>query len=391
MRATNRMIRAAFLAVVTTLLAGCTMSAALRHDEIRSVWGPGRTLPAPTVFFATDRQREGDSFALSWGGVAHCGRAVVRISNAVTAPAPDPALTHIACEGPGGMADFTAQVARAARAQGCTRVLVVVHGFNLTFRNSLLHGAQIAMDTQWRCATLLLNWASEGMFNRYAADIERSGFAVPLLIELLRGLNAQGLKPDILGHSMGARIALGAVAALCPAPTPLAGELILIAPDVSAEAGNDDFGRLLARDMQCAERATIYASDYDLALMASESLHGGVPRAGQQPLRNLQYQAALPRVDAVDATFGPGDPSGHAYLVFAHEALSDIMWLLNGDTLAQRAGRGTLVCVGSIAASCDGGRYMLKVEESRQPGLWRRMLRNVWPLILPFQNIRVAR
>ncbi len=357
----------------------------LRHDEIRSVWGPGRTLPAPTVFFATDRQREGDSFALNWGGVAHCGRAVVRISNAVTAPAPDPALTHIACEGPDSMADFAAQVARAARAQGCTRVLVVVHGFNLTFRNSLLHGAQIAMDTQWRCATLLLNWASEGMFNRYAADIERSGFAVPLLIELLRNLSAQGLTPDLLGHSMGARIALGAVAALCPSPRKLAGELILIAPDVSAGAGNDDFGRLLARDMACASRATVYSSDYDLALMASESFHGGVPRAGQQPLRNLQYQSALPRVDAVDATFGPGDPSGHAYFVFAHEALNDIMWLLNGDTLAQRAQRGTLVCAASISPSCDGGRYMLKVAEDRQPSLWRRAVRTVWPLLLPFQ------
>lgn len=385
MRATNTIMRAAMLAMAAVLLAGCTMSAALRHDEIRSVWGPGRTLPAPTVFFATDRQREGDGFALSWGGVAHCGRAVVRISNALTAPAPDPALTHIACEGPDDMAAFAAQVARAAKAQGCTRVLVVVHGFNLTFRNSLLHGAQIAMDTQWRCATLLLNWASEGMFNRYAADIERSGFAVPLLIELLRNLSAQGLTPDLLGHSMGARIALGAVAALCPSPRKLAGELILIAPDVSAGAGNDDFGRLLARDMACANRATVYASDYDLALMASESFHGGVPRAGQQPLANLQYQAAIPRVEAVDATFGPGDPSGHAYFVFAHEALNDIMWLLNGDTLAQRTARGTLTCVGSTDAACAGGRYMLKVETSRQPGLWRQMLRKIWPLLLPFQ------
>src|SRR5882672_422994 len=27
------------------LLSGCTLSAALRHDEIRSVWGPGGALP----------------------------------------------------------------------------------------------------------------------------------------------------------------------------------------------------------------------------------------------------------------------------------------------------------------------------------------------------------
>ena len=385
MRAGRNIWKAVLACAGAALLSGCTLSAALRQDEIRSVWGPGRALQPPTVHFITDRQREGESFGLGWGGTAHCGRATVRIANAVSAAAPDPALTHIACEGSGQMAQFTAELARATRAQGCDRVLIVVHGFNLTFRTGLLHGAQIAMDTQWRCATLLVNWASEGMFNRYAADIERSGYAVPLLIEVLRGLAAEGIRAELLGHSMGARIALGAVAALCAAPTPIAGELILVAPDVSAEAGNDDFARLLARDMACARRATVYASDYDLALMASESFHGGVPRAGQQPLRNLEYQKAMTRVDAVDATFGPGDPSGHAYFVFAYEALSDLMWVLDGATVAERVAKGTLTCVGSQAADCAGGRAMLKVEDSRQPSLWRRAVRAVWPLILPFQ------
>ena len=381
---TGRIILTAMLAAAAALaLSGCTLSAALRHDEIRSVWG--RSLPAPTIFFATDREPEGDSFGLAWGGTPRCGRAVVPIANAVSPARPDPKLEHIGCASPAQITAFIQAIAAEAKSRNCDRVLVIVHGFNLTFRNGLLHGSQIAMDTQWRCATLLLNWASEGMFNRYAADIERSGYAVPLLIEVLRGLAAEGIRAELLGHSMGARIALGAVAALCAAPTPIAGELILVAPDVSAEAGNDDFARLLARDMACARRATVYASDYDLALMASESFHGGVPRAGQQPLRNLEYQKAMTRVDAVDATFGPGDPSGHAYFVFAYEALSDLMWVLDGATVAERVAKGTLTCVGSQAADCAGGRAMLKVEDSRQPSLWRRAVRAVWPLILPFQ------
>ncbi len=386
MRAGRNIWKAAMLAAMAMVLSGCTLSAALRHDEIRSVWGPGRTLPAPTVFFATDRQPAGDGFGLDWGGVAHCGRATVRIANAVSAAAPDPTLTPIDCEGAGQMTQFAAAIAAAAKAGNCNRVLVIVHGFNLTFRNAMLHGAQIAMDSQWRCATLLLNWSSEGMFNRYATDIERSGYAVPLLIELLRALQAQGLTPDILGHSMGARITLSAVAALCAAPAPLVGEMILMAPDVSAQAGNDDFGRLVARDIACTRRATVYASDYDLALMASESIHGGVPRAGQQPLRNLQYEA-MPRVDAVDATFGPGDPSGHAYFVFAHEALSDLMWVLQGETLQQRAAKGLLTCVEAPGSNCanGGGRYLLAVADARKPRLGRRIVRAIWPVILPFQ------
>ena len=369
------------------MLSGCTLSAALRDDEIRSVWGPGRALPPHPVFFATDRRPDGaGGFSQSWGGMPHCGRATVRIANAVSPAAPDPALDAIPCEGPAAMAAFAGEIAAFSRSRNCDRVLIVIHGFNLTFRTSLLHGAQIGMDTQWRCATLLLNWSSEGMFNRYAADIERSSYAVPLLIDLVRALNAAGMKPDLLGHSMGARIALTALASLCPAPAPLVTELILVAPDVSADPKNDDFGQMLSRNVRCARRATVYASDNDLALMASASLHGGVPRAGQTPLENLRY--AGDRIDLVDATLGPGDPSGHAYFVFAYEALTDLMWVLDGASLAKRAGPdGTLICTdwnGSTCAS-GGGRYSLRVTPERQPSLGRRMLRAFWPLLLPFQ------
>jgi esterase/lipase superfamily enzyme len=384
---------ALLLAVAAALLSGCmTLSASLRHDDIRSVWGPnsngGRALPPRIVFYATDRapddpHSDGKGFSQNWGGVARCGRAVTRIANAVSPVAPDPTLEPLPCEGPAQMAAFARAVAADAGTRHCDRVLLIVHGFNLTFRNGLLHGAQIATDTQYPCATLLLNWSSEGLFNRYAADIERSGYAVPLLIDLVRALNDAGLKPDLMGHSMGARISLSAMAALCPEPAPIVNELILIAPDVSAEPGNDDFGRLLARDARCARRATIYASDNDLALMASESIHGGVPRAGQRPLQALDYAAASPNVDAVDASLGPGDPSGHAYFVFAYEALDDLMWVLDGASLADRAAKGTLDCMAQGAGGC--ARYGLKVAKARQPSPSRMLLRAIWPAILPFQ------
>jgi esterase/lipase superfamily enzyme len=378
--------KAAFATLAALALSGCTLSAALRHDEIRSVWGSGRNLPAPTVFFATDREPDGDGFSLAWGGTPRCGRAVVPIANAVSPARPDPKLEHIGCASPAQITAFIQAVAAEAKSRNCDRVLVIVHGFNLTFHNGLLHGSQIAMDTQWRCATLLLNWASEGMFNRYAADIERSGYVVPLMMELLRRLNEAGLKVDVLGHSMGARIALSAIGSLCPEPRPLVNQLVLMAPDVGADPKNDDFRRIISYDVRCVARATVYASDYDLALMASESVHGGVPRAGQQPLQNLSYEDA--RIDAVDATFGPGDPSGHAYFVFAYEALTDLMWVLDGASLQARAEQhGTLACQdykGSLCAA-GGGRYLLKVADDRKPSLSRRVLRAVWPLLLPFQ------
>jgi esterase/lipase superfamily enzyme len=378
-------LRNTALLAAALLLSACTLSDSLRVNEIRSVWGPGRRLPPRLVFFATDREVDGAGFGLHWGGgVAHCGRASVAISNAVTMPAPDPVLEPQPCEGAPAMAAFARSVAAAAKAQGCNSVLVILHGYNLSFRTALLHGAQMAMDAQWPCATLLLNWSSEALFDRYAADIERSGYAVPLAINLLRALNEAGLQTNILGHSMGARIALSALGALCTEPAPLVNELILAAADVSDEKGNDDFGKFLKRVTPCARRTTIYASDNDIALLASESVHGGLDRAGQTPLADLQYRALPGHIDVVDATLAIGDPSGHAYFVFSYEMLADLMFTLHGDSLQARAAQGTLSCDGDGCAE-GKGRYSLNVAKARQPDLEQKVLRALAPVILPLQ------
>ena len=66
-----------------------------------------------------------------------------------------------------------------------------------------------------------------------------------------------------------------------------------------------------------------YASDNDVALMTSESVHGGIPRAGRVPLQDMQYVGKpelYGRVDLVDATLAPGDPAaGHGYFALAYE------------------------------------------------------------------------
>jgi len=161
------------LLAAALLLSACTLSASLRHDDIFSVWG--QSLPPRPVFFVTDREPDGAGFALAWGGAAHCGRALVPIAHAMSAAAPDPALEPIACDGPAAMAAFAQRVAQAATP--CGRVLVIVQGFNLIFRTALLHGAQVAMDTQWPCATILFDWSSEG--NSTAMPPTSSAAAMP--------------------------------------------------------------------------------------------------------------------------------------------------------------------------------------------------------------------
>ena len=377
--------RAAILAAVAMLLSGCTLSAVLRHDEIRSVWGAGRALPPQLVYFATDRAPRGAGFGESWGGMARCGHTVVPIANAVSPAAPDPSLESIACDGPTAMAAFAGQVATAARARNCNKVLLIAQGFNVTFRISLLHGAQVAMDAQWPCAVLVFDWASAGRFDRYVGDIERSGYSEPVLISLLQALQAAGLETELLAHSVGARIALAAVGTLCSKSEPVVGEMILVAADVSTEPEKDDFGQMLKRDAPCSRRITIYASENDLALIASRSVHGGIARAGQTPLADMQYRSS--RIDVIDASLAPGDLSGHAYFIFSYEMLADIMWALDGASMAERAAKGGLACADWSGGACGAstGRYFLKITPDRQPDFGQRLLRQVAPIVLPLQ------
>lgn len=377
------------------LLAGCTLSDSLRHDDIRSVWARRDNATAhPTVIFATDRESDGSKlgYGLHWSAATHCGTSRLSIPaafhpNAMPDWADAEAPAPMACDGASDMAGFAHAVVDAAKAGHCSRVLLFVHGYNTTFKTALLRAGQIATDTQWTCAVALFSWSSEAKYDRYAADIERSGYSVPVLIDVLRALGATGLKVDIVAHSMGARVTLSALAALCGhRATPIAGQLILAAPDVSVEHDNDDFAHLLHGGAACTGRVTMYASDNDLILATSEGVHGGVPRAGRVPDRDLQYVSADSRIDIVDASAAPGDPFGHGYFLLSYEMMDDMMWTLSGLPIARRAdpaapGGPTLSCAGP----CSDGRYVLRVADSRTPDFQTRMLRLLWPLIFRVQ------
>jgi esterase/lipase superfamily enzyme len=380
---TRHGIRSAALIAALLLLCGCTLSNALRQDDYYSVWGRGPT-PPRTIFFATDREPSGGNFGLQWGASLSCGRAAIAIP-ALWSSGPVPVTQSQTCDKGAALAQFAGEVAQAAHGQHCGGVLIFVHGANTTFRTAMMQGAQLSLDTAWPCATLVFSWSSEGKFDRYLSDIEHSGFAVPMLTALVHELTVTGLKVDILAHSVGGRVALSAVGAACSEPAALVDQLLLAAPDVGAEPGNDDFGHLLRRTRACTHHTTLYASDYDLALITSRSVHGDIPRAGQVPQADLQY----PGIDVIDTTLAPGDPSGHGYLTLSYEMDGDMMWALAGASLQSRAKSpaSTLTCTDWNGGACvDGkGRYALAVAPQRRPDLGTRLVRRIWPLILPVE------
>ena len=368
------------------LLGGCALSNSRHPEPVNSVWQRDRAITY-NQFFATDREAEGNSFGLHWGAALRCGRADITIP-AIALPGEGPAVSSTDCDTEAALAGFARQIRDAAQARHCNRVLLIVHGFNATFATSMLRAAQLGLDTQWTCASLMFGWSSEGKFERYAADIERSGYAVPALIGVMQALNATGLKVDVIAHSIGARIALGATGALCQGHQGAVDQMILAAADVSAERYNDDFGHLLKRASECLGRTTIYASKDDMALMTSESFHGGIPRAGRVPLDDLQYGQGYGAVDVVDASLAPGDPAGHSYFTRSYEMAHDMMWVLAGASMAQRAARDgavTLTCVdwGGSRCTAGGGRHALAVARNREPDWGTRLIRHVWPAIFP--------
>ncbi|MBS0470983.1 MAG: alpha/beta hydrolase [Proteobacteria bacterium] len=386
------------LLCVSLALSACTLSDSLRHDDFRSVWArPDNKAIEQTVFFATDREAEDSDLGYGphWSAQSHCGVAQVTIPTAFQ-PGATPRWAKadkprtIECDGERDMEAFAQAVLAAARAKNCDRVLLFVHGYNQTFRTALFRSGQLATDTQWACVSVLFSWASEGKFDRYIADVERSGYAVPIMIDILRELQKTGLKVEIVAHSMGNRLTMTSLAALCGHhPTKIVDQLLLVAPDVSAEHDNDDFGHLLRHGAACIDRATIYASNNDLILITSEGVHGGIPRAGRGPGRDLQYATAgLPApIDIVDASRAPGDPFGHGYFVLSYEMMDDMMWTLAGLPPDKRAapdalGGPTLVC-GDKETPCT--RYALKVAPERGPDFQTRLLRRLWPLIFRIQ------
>lgn len=395
-------------------LSACTFSDALKHDEVWSVRPlPNGVAGVPrNVLFATDRQLDATAefhVGRHWAAQTSCGVASESNWAQVIASMPlfrpcvgEPADIAGGQARSGPMSLFADDVAAEAASRHCHSMLLYVHGYNTMFRTALLHSGQIANDTHWPCAMAMFSWSSEGQYDRYVADVERSGYSVPVLINLLRAVADRGLEENILAHSMGTRITLSAIGALepyCRAHNrKIVKELVLLAADVGAEQYNDDTLHLLKRAAACVGRTTIYASDNDIVLIVSQGTHGGIPRAGRVPAKDLQYPACEALgADVVDASLAPGDRMGHGYFINSYEMMDDMTAVLRGAPLTARASgaKPTLKNKGPVPLACvdeagetgtrTADRYSLIVAPGRQPGLGSRLMRALIPLVVPVQ------
>jgi esterase/lipase superfamily enzyme len=167
--------------------------------------------------------------------------------------------------------------------EGASEALLFVHGYRVTFKDAALRTAQLAYDLKIRDA-VFYSWPSAGKVMNYTVDEASAKNAIPKLAEFLKHLDIcafEAGKPlNVLAHSMGNRVLLGAMQNLLKAGwVPKAiDKLIFAAPDEDSA----DFTHAMNELKKVGDRKTLYASSKDKPVWLSEVIHG-YPRAGLIP------------------------------------------------------------------------------------------------------------
>jgi esterase/lipase superfamily enzyme len=205
------------------------------------------------------------------------------------------------------------------------RVVIYVHGFNISFEKGCRRAAMLQRQLRLDGQLLLFSWPADGMVTSYVrdlADLEWSLLplqaALTLLAERFGHHNV-----DMIGHSMGAKALIGALYGAGRETDKRFGQMILVAPDVDSGLFVRDYHDL----DDVVSRITIYVSENDRALRLSRRLNGHT-RLGEPG----NHTALLNGVDIVDVSaLERKKTSGHLYHVYDQIVIDDIRRVLAGD------------------------------------------------------------
>ncbi len=205
---------------------------------------------------------------------------------------------------------------------GEREALVFVHGYKVGFDDGIRRTAQIAHDLRFRGAPILYSWPSQNKLLRYTHDETNARWTEAHFTHFLEQvLNRSGADAvHVIAHSMGNRVVSGSLHAL-PAnvDTSRLGQVILAAPDIDADTFEDIARRFEGK----AKQITLYASSRDLALEASQRVHGFRRAGDSQP-----EVVIVDTVVTVDATRADTNLLGHSYIGDSKSILADIFHLL---------------------------------------------------------------
>ncbi|HYQ71589.1 MAG TPA: alpha/beta fold hydrolase [Gammaproteobacteria bacterium] len=233
--------------------------------------------------------------------------------------------------------DFAERLGQAIQDSPGKKLMIFVHGYNMSFTEATRALAQFAADLKFNGPVVLFSWPSQGSLTGYAVDETNAEWAQShfqeLMTALLERIPVQHIY--LVGHSMGNRIIGRAMATLAnerlESDMLRFREIIMIAPDIDAEVFRMDMAPRLART---GIHLTLYASSSDRALRASKAFHG-YPRAGESG-DGLVVIEGLETIDASDVS---GGILGHSYFAEDRRMMEDIYALLQtGQRADQRFG-----------------------------------------------------
>jgi esterase/lipase superfamily enzyme len=205
-------------------------------------------------------------------------------------------------------------------------LLLFVHGYNVSFAYAALRTAQMAHDLQFPGLAFFYSWPSAGLVRGYWQDEEAARLSESVFEQLVEDLSQLPIDSIyLIAHSMGGRIVSHALQSRADKgkETKQVRELLLAAPDINAEI----FRNVIAPKLSAMEglRTTIYASSSDMALKASNVVHG-FRRVGETAGGIFTF----PRLETVDAS-GASNLSkgyGHLYVVDSASVIRDMQAII---------------------------------------------------------------
>lgn len=210
--------------------------------------------------------------------------------------------------------------------QNNNATFIFIHGFNVSFEDSIRRTAQIAHDLQYPGIPVAYSWPSRGSPDpgSYMADSESSEWSFPHLKKFLVDIKTRTKtkKIHLLAHSMGNRVMTKAIQALETNELKL-NQVILAAPDISTRIFRDQIAPKLAKK---AMRYTLYASSKDAALILSAKFQKG-QRLGQSG-NNL---FVLKGIDTIEASNIDTSMLGHSYYGDERELIFDMYHLIENN------------------------------------------------------------
>ena len=226
--------------------------------------------------------------------------------------------------------NFLSEIESACQSAESPKILIFLHGFNVSFEEAAMRAAQFAEDSQFPGLVVLYSWPSQGSWYQYSADEARAGASGERLAECLKDLvGGPWTKLSLLAHSMGNRVMISALADNDRPQLPF-GQLVMAAADLYVDEFKPKFDKLQQRGIV---PCTSYSSRKDLALKLSSWLHSG-PRIGL--IDDFHFEGA--ENESIDATAVDRGLLAHGYWSGERALITDIRSLILDGFRAKKRG-----------------------------------------------------